>query len=179
MSWNVTTTGHNRELRRNYTSLYKLWCNMINRCHNPNNFAYKYYGARGIIVDNSWLDFRVFLADMYPRPDKYELDRINNNGSYSKENTHWVLSINNKRKTRKRTSSVLTYSSIYRGVSYREGRKKPWMSRITIDSVEKHLGYFKTEEEAANAWNVAATTYFREFVILNEITPMGPVKGNP
>lgn len=44
-------------------------------------------------------------------------------------------------------------SSKFRGVSYRpsENPSRPWKARVTLDLRPRHLGYFATEEEAAEA----------------------------
>ena len=76
--------------RRSGTPLYYNWVCMIQRCTNPKNTAYKRYGARGITVDPSWLDFSVFLKDMGERPSiNHSIDRKDNSLGYSKENCKW------------------------------------------------------------------------------------------
>ena len=36
------------------TLVYKVWIDMIQRCHNKSSAAYKYYGGRGIKVCERW-----------------------------------------------------------------------------------------------------------------------------
>ena len=84
-------------------SEYCTWLNMHRRCSNPDDPAYKYYGARGISVCVDWQDFEVFLDDMGYRPKGLSLDRIDNNKGYFKENCRWATSeqqTQNSRKTR-------------------------------------------------------------------------------
>ena len=43
------------------TKLYSVWCHMRNRCSNPKDKDYEYYGGRGIKVCSEWLnDFETF-----------------------------------------------------------------------------------------------------------------------
>ena len=51
--------------------------------------------------------------------------------------------------------------SKYKGVSWHKGAKM-WQAQITMARLgikSMHLGYFKTEEEAAEAFNEAKTSY--------------------
>lgn len=84
-----TTHGNNRRGQR--STEYAVWATMIQRCTNPKNKDYKYYGKRGVKVCDDWLNsFETFLSDMGTRPENFSLDRINNQHGYSKENCRWV-----------------------------------------------------------------------------------------
>jgi len=86
MAYSVKKHGMSKVL------LYRLWGNMIQRCHNKRSKDYPRWGARGITVCKRWRDFNKFHTDMAPRPRGCSLDRKNNNKGYSKANCRWATS---------------------------------------------------------------------------------------
>lgn len=86
------------------TSFYVRWGAVKSRCSNRKHPAYHRYGGRGI--KHPWRMFEDFYNDMY---DSYvehvavhgekntQLDRIDNNADYSKENCRWVTPQQNAR----------------------------------------------------------------------------------
>lgn len=80
---------------------YRAWAAMKARCLNPNHPRYPLYGARGITICQRWIDsFENFIADMGPRPDGYELDKINNDGNYEPSNCRWTTKLESRRNRR-------------------------------------------------------------------------------
>ena len=72
------------------TKLYTAWRNMHNRCRYKGDPSYQWYGARGIKVCKRWKSFINFRDDMAPHPGgNFTLDRIDNDGNYTKSNCIW------------------------------------------------------------------------------------------
>lgn len=83
------------------TPIWRSWRDMKTRCNNPNTKDYKNYGGRGIKVCEKWNYFINFKNDMLDSHVKgLELDRINNEEGYSKENCRWVTRSQNMENTR-------------------------------------------------------------------------------
>jgi hypothetical protein len=86
------------------TRIHNIWKAMVYRCSAESYKYYNTYGGRGITVCERWKTFTNFLEDMSPSySDELELDRIDNNKGYCKENCRFVpriVNASNKRNNR-------------------------------------------------------------------------------
>jgi hypothetical protein len=127
----AATTTHN--LSKSVES--NTWRKIKDKCYNPKNPDYRYYGGRGIVMDETWRNsFEAFYEGIGPRPTpKHTLDRIDVNGNYEPGNVRWatrqVQSLN------RRTHEM---SGIYfiRG-KYRILCRDRWRSASTIEEAKK------------------------------------------
>ncbi len=84
---------HGHRTRDGSSPTYSTWISMIARCTRESNDNYKYYGAKGIGVCDSWLNsFSCFLSDMGERPEGRTLDRVDGTKGYTKSNCRWATS---------------------------------------------------------------------------------------
>lgn len=94
------------------TRLYRIWSHIKERCYKSRCKSFKYYGARGITMDNEWFNsFMSFynwaIANGYT--DDLTIDRINVNENYCPENCRWLTM--KEQASNKRTS----HSFIWKG----------------------------------------------------------------
>lgn len=91
-------------------SVYRVHINMLDRCENKNNDAYKRYGGRGISVCDAWHDVTVFYNWCMSNGWKkgLQIDRIDNDGNYEPANCRFVTP---KQNCRNRVNTV--YCTLY------------------------------------------------------------------
>jgi hypothetical protein len=103
---------------------------MRQRCQNPKNPSFAYYGGRGIVVCARWSSFGLFLADVGRRPSSnHSLDRIDTNGHYEPGNVRWATAkVQNRNK---RSNSELTIAGETLTVA-------EWAERTGVDPSTLH-----------------------------------------
>lgn len=91
--------------------LKNMWEWMHSRCENDRDPMYKYYGAKGVFVDEEWDDPEAYIdwaiAQGFKKSSGLQIDRIDNDGPYSPSNcrvTTTFVNANNKSNNRRLTA---------------------------------------------------------------------------
>ncbi len=131
------------------TSAYGSWQGMKHRCTSDTNCRWDRYGGRGISYPLEWETFEGFWSDMSEGWfESADIDRIDFDGNYSKDNCRWVnRDIGNHNK-----SKPVDCTSSFKGVYYDKARDK-WVARINRNGVVYLQKRFETELEAALAYD--------------------------
>ena len=87
----VKTNWKNQRLKGIFDS-------MKQRCYNPNNKSYRWYGSKGVKICDEWMnDPSTFEEWSFNNgySDDLTIDRIDGSGNYSPNNCRWITQINN------------------------------------------------------------------------------------
>lgn len=97
----LSNVKHGDKTVKNPSRLYIIWISMKDRCFNPKEPAFKYYGGRGITICSEWKnDYSAFKfwAILNGYQDNLVIDRINHNGNYESNNCQWLTKAENAKK---------------------------------------------------------------------------------
>ena len=92
------------------TRFYKIYIGIKTRCFDKKHHSYRLYGKRGIQCE--WKTFEKFRDDMYESykfhveefgEKNTQIDRIDSNKNYCKENCRWVTCKEQARNTNRNT----------------------------------------------------------------------------
>jgi hypothetical protein len=146
--------------------IYNVYIGMKARCYNKNSGSYPNYGGRGITVCPYWLEsFENFYNDIgVDYEEGLQLDRIDNDLGYSKENCRWATPQQNQMNK----GYNINASSKYKGVSWNK-RSTKWLAKIKKNGKVHYIGTFTLETEAALAYNKKALELNGEYAYLNKV----------
>lgn len=127
------------------TPEYNAWRGMKARCYKKSYQHYDRYGGRGIIVCDEWKnDFMAFYNDMGKKPTpKHQLDRIDNDGNYCKENCRWATpsqNCYNRSRYHNKTKFI--------GVSENTKKKGRYSAWFSVNRKHIQVGTYDSPDEA-------------------------------
>jgi len=114
------------------------------------------------IIGGKRVKLHRFVLDDFEAP---EIDHIDGNGLNNRRNNLRAATRAENTRNQRLRSEVKT--SRFKGVS-RKSSVAPWIAQITVNGHVIEVGRFKSEEDAARAYDEAAKRYFREFAKTNE-----------
>lgn len=95
---------HGEAGRGRQTKLNKVWHGMKQRCLNPSNPGYRWYGGRGVKIDPIWReDYAAFRdwAHANGYAEGLVVDRVDPDGDYAPDNCRWLTAEENNSRARK------------------------------------------------------------------------------
>lgn len=156
---------------KHYKRIYSIYDGMRKRCYNINNDNYKYYGAKGTIICDEWLnDFMKFYHWSIENNYKTDLtiDRIDTYGNYEPDNCRWAttevqsynktntiyLEIDGESKTVLEWEKIsgLSYSVLWQrynkdGINTKEEMLRPSKENIKIIHNDKEMNLSQLSKE--------------------------------
>jgi hypothetical protein len=141
------------------TAEYQAWKGMKARCYKTSYQHYDRYGGRGIKVCDEWKnDFLAFYRDMGKKPTpQHQLDRIDNNGDYCKDNCRWSTPSQNCY-NRSRYHNKTKFTGVSENTS-KKGRYSAWFS---VNRKHIQVGTYDSPEEAYKERIKAMKRYNKE-----------------
>ncbi len=128
----------------------------------PGKYYAAYYGGKNNGYPQHIRMHRVILN----APNGIEVDHINGD-RLDNRRINLRLGSRAENACNRGKFNVITHSR-YKGVTFHK-RDRIWQGTICTNGNHVHLGYFKSEQEAATAYNIAAITYHGKYAKLNKI----------
>lgn len=136
---------HNGTYKWKHKRIEHIFRGMKERCYNPNDKSYRWYGAKGIKICDEWLDnplsFEEWsLANGYK--DNLSIDRKNENKNYCPENCRWIT-FNDNSKYKSTTRNIKVNDISHTGIDW---SRKLGLSQNLINRYVVRYGENKTKE---------------------------------
>lgn len=123
-----------------------------------------YYAITAVKKDGKYKNVKMHRLLLNP-PEGDVCDHINGDGLDNRKIN--LRSASNQQNAANRKQLGNNNTSGFKGVFWEKGRY--WAARIQVKGKNIRLGFFKTKEEAAMAYNEGAKKYYGNFARLNNI----------
>lgn len=136
-----------------------------------NKFSWHYaggYARRNKRLSNGKRRIVFMHRELMNTPSGYETDHINGNRLDNRRSNLRVVT----KSQNQRNAIARKGTSKYKGVSFHKTKRHKtgyWIARIQVDGKVNRLGYFKSEVDAAKAYNEAAIKHYGIYAKLNEV----------
>ena len=115
--------------------------------------------------ETAWPKIIFMHSIILPAPNGFVVDHINGNRLDNRRENLRLVTVQQNNFNRR--SNINYCSSRYKGVFWIEERQL-WRSSIKLNGKSTNLGYFRSEEDAASAYNFYAVKLFGSFARLND-----------
>lgn len=138
------------------TPEYKIWKSMRNRCNNPKNQSYKYFGALGVKVCQRWDLFDNFYYDMGTCPKGMGIHRIDYNGNFEPSNCKWAD--RTERHNNRKDNIKITLPDEDNALTVKEAAKKLNILPATAYTrISVHNTIYKTDVRKGKKFSLGGT----------------------
>jgi len=115
-----------------------------------------------VSIDNTHYDTaRIIWLHYYGEHPNCLVDHINRD-----HNDNRIANLRAATYTQNQYNKIQSNKHGYKGVTWRNRKQKPWLSKIRVDGARINLGSFATKEEAAKAYEEACLKYHGAFAQL-------------
>lgn len=147
-------------VRSHKNRLYHTWSEMHRRCTRDNLEMSSYYFEKNISVCHEWKNFDEFAkwAINSGYEPGLEIDRIDGDKGYSKENCRWTSHKSNSRNRKARSNNTTGVAGVHE--RKRKDGSVVYRATISSDNGKINLGTFYSIESAAAARKEAELKYW-------------------
>lgn len=95
---------------------YKSWCKIKERCYNTNSPDYATYGAKGIVLHDSFHNFVAFYNEVGEPPNdgnRWSIDRIDYTKNYEPGNMRWATDFQQARNKGKMKNNSSGFTGVH------------------------------------------------------------------
>ena len=125
------------------------------------SFGYRSSSMNGQMIKGHRVAWAIYYGEW---PDGF-IDHINRDRADNRISNLRVVS---RQENNSNVSSAKGSSSKYVGVYFAPKKRNPWVANIKLNGKSKYLGGYATEDEAGDAYNLAAIAAYGQHAAIND-----------